>query len=62
MKTSRSLVANESGQGLTEYITLLLLISVFSIVAAQSVGKTIKRKIEMANRHIESDIVLEERR
>ncbi|MGK5084004.1 hypothetical protein WDW37_11955 [Bdellovibrionota bacterium FG-1] len=49
-------VLNSSGQGLTEYITLLLLISIVSMVAAQSLGGAIKRKIEVATRHINSDL------
>ncbi len=53
--------ASQSGQGLTEYITLVLLVAVISIAAAQSLGKTIKKKIEMAERHIEGDISLEKK-
>jgi Flp pilus assembly pilin Flp len=52
---------NQEGQGLTEYITLLLLVSVVSIVAARTLGGTIREKIEMAKRHIQSDITLEKR-
>jgi Flp pilus assembly pilin Flp len=51
---------DQSGQGLTEYITLLLLVSIFSIAAAKTLGGTIKRKIEMAERHIDK-ISLEEK-
>ena len=54
-----SKLLNQSGQGLTEYITLLLLISVFSIAAAKTLGGTIKKKIEMAERHIQSDVTLD---
>jgi len=49
---------NKNGQGLTEYITLLLLVSVISIVAAKSLGNTIKSKIQQAREHINSDLSL----
>ncbi len=45
---------NQSGQGLTEYITLLLLISVASIVAVRSLGHTVKDKIQRARQQINS--------
>ena len=44
------------GQGLTEYIILLLLVTVVSIAAAKSLGGTIKKKMEMARSHILQDI------
>ena len=56
-----SVLRNQRGQGLTEYLTLLLLVSIFSIAAAQTLGKTIKRKIQLAERHVESGITLEEK-
>ena len=59
LQISNRVLLNESGQGLTEYITLLLLVSIISIAAAQTLGSTIKRKIELAERHIKSDISLE---
>ncbi len=39
---------NQSGQGLTEYLILMLLICVVSIAAAQGLGRTVKRKIQEA--------------
>lgn len=50
---------DEKGQGLTEYLILLLLISIVSIAAVQTLGSTIKGKLQMAKRHIESDVTLE---
>lgn len=47
---------DQKGQGLTEYITLLLLVSVCSIVAVSTLGKRIKDKIQVATNHINSDI------
>jgi len=47
---------NKKGQGLTEYITLLLLVSVISIISAKSLGTTIKSKIQQAREHINSDL------
>ena len=52
-------MTKESGQGLTEYLILLLLIAVVSITAAKTLGKTVKGKLQMAERHISQDIGLE---
>ena len=49
---------NQKGQSLTEYITLLLLISVISIVAAKTLGQTIKKKIGEAQREIDQKVSL----
>ena len=57
---AKSLILDQKGQGLTEYITFLLLISICSIAAAQTLGKTVKSKIEEANRHINSGISLDD--
>ncbi len=46
----------EGGQGLTEYMILLVLIALVSIGAAKTLGTTIKEKIQTARRHIHSDI------
>jgi Flp pilus assembly pilin Flp len=50
---------NESGQGLTEYITLLLLIAVVSIGVTQTLGKRVKQKIKEASEKIDSQLVVE---
>jgi Flp pilus assembly pilin Flp len=47
---------NEKGQGLTEYITLLILVSLVAVGAAQTLGTTLKRKIQTAREHIDRDI------
>ncbi len=52
-------VRNQKGQGLTEYLILLILISVVSITAAKTLGSTIKSKIQVARDHINKDISLE---
>lgn len=54
-------ILDQKGQGLTEYITLLLLVSVCSIVAAKTLGGTIKSKIQEAQRHINTDMSLDDR-
>lgn len=53
MRTFKKMM-NESGQGLTEYITLLLLIAVLSIGVTQTLGKRVKQKIEEASNQIDS--------
>lgn len=50
---------NESGQGLTEYLILLMLISVVSIAAAKTLGSTIKTKLQDARNHINQDITVD---
>lgn len=50
------LIQNNRGQGLTEYIVLLMLVSVISIAAVSTLGKTVKSKIEEANRNISSKV------
>ncbi len=62
MKKSDSIASNQSGQGLTEYLVLLLLVGVISISAVRVLGNTIKEKVQLAQRHIEKNIVLEDRR
>jgi len=57
-----SILRNQTGQGLTEYLVLLLLIAVISISAVKVLGGTIKDKIQLAQRHIEKDITLEKRK
>jgi Flp pilus assembly pilin Flp len=44
---------SNSGQGLTEYLILLVLISLVSIAAVRSLGGTIQRKLSMVRSHIE---------
>ena len=61
MESFKSVLSNREGQGLTEYLVLLLLIAVISIAAVRSLGGTIKDKLEMAQRHIRSDVTLEEK-
>jgi Flp pilus assembly pilin Flp len=52
MRSVRTMRTDERGQGLSEYLILVLLIAVGSIAAARTLGGTVKGKIEMANRHI----------
>jgi Flp pilus assembly pilin Flp len=42
-----------SGQGLTEYLILLVLISLVSIAAVRSLGGTIQKKLSLIRNHIE---------
>jgi Flp pilus assembly pilin Flp len=60
MKLSRpSKILNNQGQGLTEYITLVLLIAIVSIAATKTLGTRIKSKITEASDHINKEISLE---
>ena len=51
MKDKTALLKSQ-GQGLTEYLILLVLISLVSIAAVKSLGGTIQRKLQMAREHI----------
>ncbi len=50
---------NQKGQGLTEYLILLLLISVASIAATKALGGVVKEKLQEARNHINSEVVLQ---
>jgi Flp pilus assembly pilin Flp len=43
---------NQNGQGLTEYLILMLLICVVSVAAAQGLGKTVRNKLKEARDNI----------
>lgn len=47
------------GQGLTEYIALLLLIAVACFAATRGLGGIVKSKITEARNHINSDISIQ---
>ena len=53
------ILGNNQGQGLTEYITLVLLIAIVSIAATKTLGTRIKAKITEASDHINKEISLE---
>ena len=44
---------NRNGQGLSEYIILVMLIAVCSIAASRMVGSTLKTKLETINQKLE---------
>ncbi len=46
--------SNQAGQGLTEYLILLILIAVTAIVAVNTLGSTVKDKIQGAQKAINS--------
>jgi len=50
----KNILKNENGQGLTEYLILLILIAVLAIGAVQGLGSTVRGKIERARGKINS--------
>jgi Flp pilus assembly pilin Flp len=54
-------ILDQKGQGLTEYITLLLLISVTSIAVTKTLGTVIRDKIKEAHKQINSIVIKDER-
>ena len=51
-----TVLKNHRGQGLTEYLVLLMLVAVASISLVAGLGKTIRGKIKEAQNHIDKDI------
>jgi len=47
------------GQGLTEYLILLILVAVISIAGAKSLGTTVKNKLRLAKDHINKEVSLD---
>ena len=47
---------NQNGQGLTEYLILLLLVALLSVAATRSLGKTIRTKIKTARNQIHREV------
>lgn len=55
-------VRNKQGQALTEYMTLLILVSLVAVGVTQGLGRTIKGKIKKAQKTIGSQLNLKEGR
>lgn len=53
-KKKRHILDDTKGQGLTEYMILVLLISLTAIYAARDFGITLKGKIESADKKLRS--------
>lgn len=51
-------VKNTKGQGLTEYLMLVLLIAVVSISIVKSIGTQVQSKLKLARDNIQRDITL----
>ena len=51
-----------SGQGLTEYITLLVLVSLAAVGVTQSLGKHVKGAIKKAQHRIKHKIVFDDKK
>ncbi len=47
---------DRKGQGLTEYITLLVLVSLVAVGATKSLGLIVQEKIKTARKHIKKDV------
>jgi Flp pilus assembly pilin Flp len=53
----RRYLKSKSGQGMSEYLILVVLIAVGSIAATKTLGATVKGKLEMINRQIDSEVL-----
>lgn len=51
---------NNSGQGLTEYMILVFLVAAVSVGTVHTMGRTVKTKLETAQRQITREVVLED--
>lgn len=54
MKIENSRRLNESGQGMSEYLILVMLIAVASIAATRGVGKTVVGKMNQIKESIDA--------
>lgn len=54
-------ILDRRGQGLTEYLILMILISVISIASVQGLGSTIKSKIQTVRNQINTEVDLQRR-
>jgi Flp pilus assembly pilin Flp len=52
MNLTSRILTDRSGQGLSEYIILVMLIAVCSIAASRMVGSTIKSKLDTINQKL----------
>ena len=48
---------HNSGQGLTEYLMILMLISIVAMGVTQSLGKNIKAKIKQIHETIDREVI-----
>ncbi len=56
VKRKSSILSNQQGQGLVEYVGLLLLVVLTVMTITKTVGTTVKGKMEEARSHIDTDI------
>ena len=50
---------NKQGQGMSEYLILMVLICVASITASTTLGKTVIRKLTLVNNKLEHEVTME---
>ncbi|MFZ9594919.1 MAG: Flp family type IVb pilin [Bdellovibrionia bacterium] len=55
----KAMTKDQRGQGLTEYITLLVLISLVSVAAVKTVGSRLRAKLETAQKRIHEQIAFD---
>ncbi len=53
IKNKQSILKNNSGQGLTEYLILVILVAIGSIVAVRAMGNKVEDRIEAVTSRIE---------
>jgi Flp pilus assembly pilin Flp len=56
----KKIIANSSGQGLTEYVMLLVLVSLAAVGITKSLGKSVKGQIKKAQQRIDTGIVFKD--
>ena len=54
--SKKNLLNNPLGQGLTEYMTLVILVALVAVAAVKGVGREVKNKLMTARKHIREDI------
>jgi Flp pilus assembly pilin Flp len=61
MKKNTMRILDRQGQGLTEYMILLVLVSLAAVGVTQGLGKSVKNTIKKARERIDHGIVFKEK-
>ncbi len=56
MKSNRNPLLNRSGQGLTEYMIIMILVAVASIAITTKLGNSVRNKISAAKNDIYNEV------
>jgi Flp pilus assembly pilin Flp len=58
MKKKKSLVKNQKGQGVMEYVLITSLIGIFCLAAVKKIGKSLDTRLNSINKKIQKEVVI----